>query len=307
MLPQHISALPLSRRRFLQGTAVLAVVGSASNTVSAAAGKPNVVVGGHPWVYAATQPKTDIYPILDQIFADMKYAGLDGIELMHTALRPDDAVQRIGGLMEKYKLPVLGTSFGGAMWDRKQHAAVLEDAELVITRLAKLGGKTLGTSVGAAKGKKTDEQFDAQADLLRKIIALGKANGVVLNLHNHTYEVADNQHDLKGTLARVPEMKLGPDLNWLLRGGVDPVAFLREYRQQIVFLHLRDQKADGKWPEAMGEGTMDYAAIGRALHDIGFSGPAVIELAHERGFQPTRPLRESLKMSREFVRKVLGY
>ena len=33
----------------------------------------------------------------------------------------------------------------------------------------------------------------------------------------------------------------------------------------------------------------------------------VIELAHERDFQPTRPLRESLKMSREFVRKVLGY
>jgi len=27
---------------------------------------------------------------------------------------------------------------------------------------------------------------------------------VVLNLHNHTYEVADGEHDLNGTLARLP-------------------------------------------------------------------------------------------------------
>ena len=48
-------------------------------------------------------------------------------------------------------------------------------------------------------------------------------------------------------------------------------------------------------------------AIGKALHDIQFSGHAVIELAHESSFHPTRPLRESLKMSREFVSKTLGF
>jgi len=57
----------------------------------------------------------------------------------------------------------------------------------------------------------------------------------------------------------------------------------------------------------MGEGDMDYVAIGKALRDIGFSGDAVIELAHEADFKLTRPLRESLKISREFVLKTLGY
>jgi sugar phosphate isomerase/epimerase len=57
----------------------------------------------------------------------------------------------------------------------------------------------------------------------------------------------------------------------------------------------------------MGEGDMDYGAIGQALRAAGFQGHAVIELAHERDFQPTRPLRESLRLSREFVRRVLGY
>jgi sugar phosphate isomerase/epimerase len=57
----------------------------------------------------------------------------------------------------------------------------------------------------------------------------------------------------------------------------------------------------------MGEGDMDYRAIGKALGEIGFAGHAVIELAHEPGFRPTRPLRGSLKISRQFVKKTLGY
>jgi sugar phosphate isomerase/epimerase len=300
----------VSRREFLGSTA--AVLASANWATSLMAAEPKertarVVVGAHPWVYAAKQPGYDIWPILPAIFADMQYAGIEGIELMHTALRPKDAVERIAGLSQKHRLPIIGTSFGGEMWDRTKHQAILEDADLIVTRLAKLGGRTLGVSVGPAPHKKTPQQLDDQADLLRKIITVCKANGVVLNLHNHTYEVVDNLHDLKGTLARIPEVKLGPDLNWLLRGGVDPAGFIRQYGKQIVFLHLRDQQADGRWSEALGEGVTDFAGIGQALRDVDFRGDAVIELAHEGDFQPTRPLRESLKISREFVRRVLGY
>ena len=87
---------------------------------------PAVIVGAHPWVYAAKQPKYDITPVLPQIFADMSYAGMGGVELMHSALFPDDAVERIGELSRKHNLPVLGASFGGAMWDRAKHQEVLE-------------------------------------------------------------------------------------------------------------------------------------------------------------------------------------
>jgi len=267
----------------------------------------NVRIGAHPWVYAAKQPEHDIFPILDRIFEDMSYAGMDGIELMHTTFRRDDAVSRIAELSARHSLPVIGTSFGGNMWNRDAHAEVLADAELVITRLAKVGGRTLGTSVGRAPQKKTPEQFDAQAELLRKIMAICDDNGVVLNLHNHTYEVEDDEYDLSNTIERIPEVKLGPDLNWCLRAGVDPVAFIKKHGRRIVFLHLRDEKEGGGWPEAMGEGCMDYAAIGRALREVGFQGEAAIELAHESDMQLTRPLRESLKMSREYVRKTMGW
>jgi len=57
----------------------------------------------------------------------------------------------------------------------------------------------------------------------------------------------------------------------------------------------------------VGEGAMDYPGIGAALHEAGFQGDAVVELAHERNYQPTRPIRDSLKLSRGCVKKDLGY
>ncbi len=301
----------LTRRRFLRQTgSAVALMGIAPVVLGRETDSkksPKVTVGAHPWVYAATMPNCDITPALDQIFADMKYAGMDAIELMHTALYPKDAVSRIGELSERHQLPVLGTSFGAPMWDRQQQNKIVEDADRVITRLAQLGGRTLGTSVGDAGGAKTEEQLDVQADTLRKIIRIGEANRVVLNLHNHTYEVRDGMHDLHGTLQRIPDVKLGPDLDWLVQAGVDPVEFLLHYGDRIVFMHLRDQKKDKTWVEAMGEGDMDYHAIHQALEKIQFRGDAVIELAHPAGLVLTRPLRESLKISRQFVRDQLGY
>jgi sugar phosphate isomerase/epimerase len=304
----------MDRRSFIShatGAALLAggAFGPMGWPAAAQGGKPSgkVNVSGHLWVYAAEQPGYDPTPVLEQVFADFAYAGLDRVELMHQALRHADAVDRIGNLKEKHRVGVLGTSYEANMWDKGQHGKILDDAGPVITRLSQLGGRTFGVSVGAAPAPKTPGQLDAQAELLRQLTRLCEAGKVTLNLHNHTYEVEKGGHDLKGTLERLPGAKLGPDLNWLVRAGVDPVTFIRQHGSRIVFLHLRDQHRSGRWSEALGEGDTDFAAIGRALREVNFSGDAVIELAHEGDFTPTRPLRESWKMSREYVRKTLGY
>jgi sugar phosphate isomerase/epimerase len=305
----------LSRRDFLAAAAGMAgglgLLGGCAPAAGAPAapspGGRRVLVPSHLWVYASTQPDFDPTPVLDRVFADMKYAGMDGVELMERALRHPDVVERIGALSERHGLPVTGTSYGAPMWDRARQAEILEDAERVIGRLAALGGRTLGTTAERAPQRKTPEQLDAQAEVMLRMIAMCEARGVQLNVHNHTWEVADDLHELRGMLERVPELRLGPDLNWLVRGGVDPVWFIDTYADRIVYLHLRDQYADGRWSEAVGEGDTDFRAIGEALHRHGFSGYAAIELAFEQDFTPTRPIRESLRASREFVRETLGY
>jgi sugar phosphate isomerase/epimerase len=276
---------------------------------AAALGAPakRVRIGAHLWVCAATQPCYDPTFVLDQVFLELSSAGLDGLELMHQTLIHEDSVERIGKLSREHKLPITGTSWSGNLWDRGKRDADLESIRTIVPRLAKLGGRTLGISVGDARRDKTEEEFDLQAASLREIMKICAGHGVVPNLHNHVYEVRNGEHDLNGTLARIPEIKLGPDLAWLHRAKVDPVDFIRRRGKQMVFAHLRNDTAGSTWPEDITEGVMNYKAIGKALRDVGFTGDLVIELAHERGFVPTRSLGESFRISREYVRSVMGY
>lgn len=300
-----------SRRTFLRHAGAVAAATMLGNVASANVFSENaapnkVPVYAHLWVYASRYPPNwDCTPILDDVFSDLKYAGIEGVELMEVLLRHDDAVSRLNDLKGKYSLPVIGTSYNASMWDRSKQQQILDDIELVTQRLGAVGGQMLGITVGDARHKKTDDELDAQAEVLKKIMAVCKKNKIEPNLHNHTFEVVDAMHDLRGTLARVPDVKLGPDLNWLIRGGVNPVDLIQTYRNQIVYMHLRDQDAHGKWTEALGQGATDFAAIAKALKDIGYKGKVAIELAFEK--PAVNPVREDWKQSREYVRKVFGW
>jgi sugar phosphate isomerase/epimerase len=302
--------MKMNRNEFIKtslGALGLAALGFPGMAM-AAGKKRKLPVGAHVWIYASIQPGYDVSPILSQIFEDMKYAGLDGVETMEHPLRKEETTKLIGELIEEYQLPLLGTSYGAEMWEKSKHAEILEDVENIMNNMASVKARTFGASVGHPTGRlKTEDELDAQAELLIQLMALGEKSGVVLNLHNHTYEVENNLFDLKGTLARIPEIKLGPDLNWLLRAKVDPISFLKEYQNNIVFIHLRDQLKNGKWPESLGEGDVDFKEIGDILDSMDFAGDLVIELAHEGEFVPTRPIKESLKMSRESMRLTMGY
>lgn len=298
----------MDRRKFIRNTAISAAGLAFFDRYFSYPAKYNyqkrIPVGSHVWVYAASQPGYDVSPILEQIFSDMAYAGFDGVETMEHPLRSQVYTSQIKELIEKYNIKLLGSSYGADMWDKNKHNQIFEEVDLILANLAAAGGRTFGVSVGRPAGrKKTEEEFDNQALLLKKLISMGEKRDIILNLHNHTYEVENNMYDLKGTLKRIPDIKLGPDLNWLLRAGINPLDFLKEFKDQIVFLHLRDQLSNGKWPESLGEGDVDFREISEILNKIGFRGNVVVELAHENGFVRTRPLRESLKMSRDYLKK----
>ena len=294
------------RRQFLKTSGAIASGAVLNGLLSGCSDTGSVRVNGHLWIYASKfPPDWDSTPVLDQVFSDFKYAGIEGLEVMEVNLRHADAVSTIRSLMDKYHLPVTGTSYGANMWDRSQQQKILEDVELVVGRLSELGGKNFGITVGNARRIKTEEELDAQAKVLHGILKICRGKDVLPNMHNHTFEVENDLHDLKGTVSRVPDLKLGPDLNWLIRGGVDPVSFIKAYGNKIVYLHIRDQRKDGLWTEYVGEGVTDFHAIARALDEVGFDGEAAIELASDE--PPKNPMRENWKKSREYVREVFGW
>jgi sugar phosphate isomerase/epimerase len=269
-------------------------------------GSRNIKVSGHLWVYASKYPPDwDCTPILDQVFSDFKYAGMDGLEVMESNLRHQDAVENFSRLIHKYDLPLTGSSYNAEMWNKAKKQEILDDVSLVVERLHKLGASTFGITVGDAGRTKSEDELDAQADVVKNIISICERSNIQPNLHNHTFEVANGMHDLKGTLARIPGVKLGPDLNWLIRGGVDPVWFIETYGHQMVYMHLRDQYGSGKWTEYLGQGVTDFPAIAKALQKVNFKGRAAIELAFDN--QPVNPVRDDWKTSRQYVSKVFGW
>ncbi len=302
--------MSISRKNFLKAAAIVTIGGAFSKWSFAAPDplpyKRGVKVCAHLWVYASKfPPKWDATPALEQVFSDLKYAGYDGVELMESILRRDDAVERLKLLIKKHKISVSGTSYSAHMWNKDKHAEILSDVMLVTDRLKAVGGKTFGITTGKASKMKTEEQLDAQADLLRKIQKICSEKGIIPNLHNHTWEVEDDMHEWKGMLKRMPELNLGPDLNWLVRGGVDPVWFIQNYGHRMTYMHIRDHDANGKWTEAVGEGVINYPAIAEALHKINYKGWAAVELAYEKA--PLKPLRENWKTSREYVKDTFGW
>jgi sugar phosphate isomerase/epimerase len=296
-----------SRRRFLKTSGVLMISGLLNENCFAENNlKASVEVDAHLWVYASRYPPNwDCTPILDDVFSDLRYAGFNKVELMEVLLKHDDSVERLNALIHKYNLPVTGTSYYGDMWNKDQQQFILDDIGQVTQRLHLVGGTMIGLTVGDAKRMKTEDELDIQAETLKTIMAICEKNKIQPNLHNHTFEVINDMYDLKGTLKRIPDIKLGPDLNWLVRGGVDPVWFIKTYGHQMVYMHIRDQNADGKWTEAVGEGVIDFPGVAKALKEINYKGRAAVELAFDS--PPLRPVKEDWKISREYVKKVFGW
>src|SRR5436190_1603478 len=155
-----------SRRNFIKTTSTFASGLLLKNASQKFFIQNKIPVYAHLWVYASRYPPDwDCTPILDDVFSDLKYAGIEGVELMEVLLRHDDAVSRFTDLIHTYHLPVTGTSYYGDMWDKNQQQKILDDIELVTERLNAIGGTMLGITVGDAGHIKTEQELDAQAEL----------------------------------------------------------------------------------------------------------------------------------------------
>lgn len=62
----------------------------------------------------------------------------------------------------------------------------------------------------------------------------------------------------------------------MIKGGMDPIEKLRQYRQLIRHVHCRDMTTAGAFCE-MGRGVVDFLAIARHLKDSGYDGWLIID------------------------------
>jgi sugar phosphate isomerase/epimerase len=118
--------------------------------------------------------------------------------------------------------------------------------------------------------------------------------------------VTNSMHQELPTLFRSHQLvNLCLDVCWAYRGGMDPLALIREYPARIRSLHLRNS-IGGVLSEVLGEGDIDHVALVRLLEEIGYEDWLLVGLEYEQDTEVTRAVRENLRLSVDYVGEVFG-
>lgn len=242
----------------------------------------------------------------DEVFDVIAATGYQTIELHQPMLFVDGWKARIEAALDRTGLVMVGASHGQSMWDIARYSQILSEMDDYSDRLSAFGGGTCGTS---CSGKRYDARTRQENEQVIKVwCELGQmfhAKGVTLNYHTHGEPIQDILHVINNVPSKL--LALGPDLDWLRVGGVDPLSFVQAHADRLIVLHIRDYHIGGERTEALGEGDADYRSLGRVLADLDFKGECVVELALPSGKQPTRPVAELLRISRAHLKETMEY
>jgi sugar phosphate isomerase/epimerase len=114
---------------------------------------------------------------------------------------------------------------------------------------------------------------------LQKAGAPLRAAGLDFGWHNHDFEfvkTADGAIPQDALFAGGPDLKWEMDVAWVVRGGADPLSWIKDHASRIVAAHVKDIAPAGEcadedgWAD-VGHGVVAWKEIYAALRAIGVS------------------------------------
>jgi len=256
-------------------------------------------------VYVFSEYTYDQAARLDEIWDMVAGCGYAAIELHSPMFDRPDWYEAMMAAAERTGLQIIGGSNGGNMTDAAGWDELRRKMDDYTQKLARFDSPKCGfTASGTRAAERSDEESAHVVKAWTELAQMCQSRGVELNYHTHGEPIADVQFVVDNVPAEV--LPLGPDLDWLRFGGIDPETFLRANASRLVMLHVRDYKLDGDRTFALGEGDANYPHLKTVLEEIGFDGDFVVELATPPGVPRDRDLREILQTSRDHVWETMG-
>ncbi|HTE18144.1 MAG TPA: sugar phosphate isomerase/epimerase family protein [Armatimonadota bacterium] len=243
----------------------------------------------------------------DTVLAEVKAAGYPAFEGFLDTFGSAESAAKLRSVLEKHALKLPSVYTGGNLYDPEKAPATVEGiiTRARVARDAGVRGITMNPDV--LRERKTADQLRTQAEWLNRLGAKLRELQVELWIHNHDPEMKEEGRELRYNLDHTDPrlVRFCADTHWIWRGGGDPYAYLEQYGDRLGNLHLRNSR-NNVWSEELGEGDLDHRRIARILKEKKFSGPLIVELAIEQGTPQTRPLVESQKISRAYLKQVFG-
>jgi inosose dehydratase len=301
----------LSRRSFLQGAGALV-----ATTVASARG-PFVLARAATdlrFAYAAiTWHGNDA-----QAIADISEVGYRGIQLRLSAVQTYGArPQALRDLLSQHRLEMVALSSGdvsGAALKRADEIARhARNAEFV----RDVGGHYLQLT-DSAMPRDRKPVADDYRQLGQTMSEIGKRAtdlGVAVGYHNHMGGLGEAPADVERILNEADPryVRLLLDIAHYAQGGGDPALAVRQYRDRLLFFHIKDvesltPKTPADAPHAyrfveLGRGRVHLPEVFAAIHAIKFNGWAVVEL--DDVTDPSRSPKESAIISKRYLEEKL--
>jgi len=245
---------------------------------------------------------------IEEALAAIRRAGYRRVELTSDFLS-GDLRQKTLMLLKQNELEMPTFYAGSTLHEvdaaEKSIAQIVEVAEGV--KGSTVRGIVTNPSPKPEGGRKTDEELGVQARYLNILGAELRKRGIRLMVHHHTPELVEHAREWRHQLTFTDPQCVSccVDVDWAIRGGQEPIAFLRETGSRLASIHLRSSR-NGVWMEEFGSGDFDYRQVANYLKEIDFHGYLVVELAYEKETRVTRSLEGNLRLSRLYAAELFG-
>ncbi len=264
--------------------------------------------------------------------AERRYAGVSHLD---ASAIDEFEVGRVQNLLKLHNLAISGLGYypNPLSADESEATHAVHHINKVIDASAALGVNVVNSFVGRDPAKSIEENWPRFLETWRPIVAHAEERGVRLGIENCPMLFTRDEWPGGKNLATTPAIwhrmfadipspsfGLNYDPSHLIWQQIDHVAPLYEFRDRIVHVHAKDARVDREaldehgllaypklWhtPKIPGQGDVRWGAFVGALNDIGYKGAVSIEV-EDRAFEGSlERRRESLLISRRFLRQFI--
>lgn len=242
--------------------------------------------------------------------ADIAAAGFRGVQLRKPGLAAFASPAALAAELGKHKLAFACLSGGAVGADPARRAAEIAAFMTGATFAKAAGAKLLQVVSPKRTANATPDEVKAFAATLDELGKQTAALGVPLAWHPSADQFGRTAAEVDAVMkATDPKrVKLLLDTGHHAAAGGDPARAIKDHAGRLAMVHLKDMKPVPKGNDPfefveLGQGTIDFRAVGAALDDIGFSGWAVVEM-RPYSVKEGHSARDGARANRAFLEKL---
>ena len=224
-----------------------------------------------------------------QAIAEISGLGYKGVQLRSNTLEKyGNKPEELRQLLTQNQLALAMFSGGDVNINTKNEETMLASFVAKAKFIKAIGGSDIQlTNASRPKnGLPTPDDLVKYGRLLNEVGRRTRDLGVQASYHNHMHQLGETPQEVSAILYSCDpnNVKLLLDIGHYQQGGGDPVQAIKEHKNRLHALHLKDVRPKaGTDPKAyvfveLGQGKVDLASVFSALADIKFKGWGIVEL-----------------------------